>query len=369
MAIILPGCQRRAYTELYIDRMATEIRELEDRIYEYDAAYRQLENEILVFQSENDTLRRRLSEAQDLKRPSPTEGLRSILPKSKAESPTPAARGSNNGPVSPPESEEKDEPDSRRERNSPSSNNRTTSPPSSSRRVDDDDDLSPPVIDLGIPGLPPSSAPSSDDVLMPPTTSPLNPSLLPINPLDRTQKIELPQAVIVAAYESSENSTGRNETNRLTSHANPPAPVDQTIIEIGFHPTLCRGQDLDNQPGDDGLYLVLQPLNQHHQMIPELGELTIVVLDPNADEESNRLGRWKWSAEELERTLEPIGPAAGMHIALTWDERTPTGDTVVVYARYVLADGKQLVNDQKVRMHRPTLGSQNWTPRSETRQP
>ena len=38
-ATLLTGCRQRAYTELYIENMASEIRLLEDRIYEYDAAY------------------------------------------------------------------------------------------------------------------------------------------------------------------------------------------------------------------------------------------------------------------------------------------------------------------------------------------
>ena len=33
------GCRQRAYTELYVESMASEIRMLEDRVFEYDAAY------------------------------------------------------------------------------------------------------------------------------------------------------------------------------------------------------------------------------------------------------------------------------------------------------------------------------------------
>ena len=45
ICVLGTGCRQRAYTELYVENMASEIRMLEDRIYEYDAAYLEKDSE------------------------------------------------------------------------------------------------------------------------------------------------------------------------------------------------------------------------------------------------------------------------------------------------------------------------------------
>lgn len=58
------GCRQRAFTELYVENMAGEIRELENRVYEYDSAYQSMEQELIDLQRTNDELQRRLDNAQ-----------------------------------------------------------------------------------------------------------------------------------------------------------------------------------------------------------------------------------------------------------------------------------------------------------------
>ena len=43
--ILVGGCRRPAFQEVYVQNMAAEIRELEDIIYEYDHEFRKLELE------------------------------------------------------------------------------------------------------------------------------------------------------------------------------------------------------------------------------------------------------------------------------------------------------------------------------------
>ena len=61
------GCHQRAYNELYVENMASEIRLLEDRVYEYDAEYRALENELEDLRLINEGLEKRLREAEQAK--------------------------------------------------------------------------------------------------------------------------------------------------------------------------------------------------------------------------------------------------------------------------------------------------------------
>ncbi len=89
------GCQRRAYTDLYVERMAGEIRELEDRIYEYDAAYRATEDELAIIQSENEHLKDRLAAAERKSLFGPSGGN-----KSESIKPAPGASGATKIPPS-----------------------------------------------------------------------------------------------------------------------------------------------------------------------------------------------------------------------------------------------------------------------------
>ena len=47
------GCHRRGYTDLYVDSMASEIRDLQDQLYEYDHEYRLLEQELDSLRRQN----------------------------------------------------------------------------------------------------------------------------------------------------------------------------------------------------------------------------------------------------------------------------------------------------------------------------
>ncbi len=60
MMIWMAGCRQNVYHELYAEQNAREIRALEDRIFEYDAEYRALEQELWAAEKESEDLKRRL---------------------------------------------------------------------------------------------------------------------------------------------------------------------------------------------------------------------------------------------------------------------------------------------------------------------
>ena len=391
------GCQRRAYTDLYAENMAGEVRELENRIYEYDAAYQALEEELAVRQSENARLHEKLL-AMESNPPKASGGSRSLFKSFQGSSAEPMTSGSknyqesrpapltpsfqvipapdplsNSAPTSPPKSSGNSP--------APSVNNLPAPPPKTNepkaKAKNDANELKPPSVDLGTPGsmtLPPSSIPkqnlpafpapdsnpnpnsNNDSLLPPPIKSNLAP---PVTSLPKTNdassiangRIELPSSIQSASF--------------VQTIINPSsaAPRDTKVIEIAFHPTLCRGQNIDSKEGDDGLYLVLQPRNASGETIDKPASVTIVAFDPNRPEEQSKIGRWTLTLEEVEAALEPIGISHGFHIPLSWQEAKPLGDVVQVFVRYEMADGRRLVNDRRVQLHIPTTGSATWTPR------
>jgi hypothetical protein len=139
--------------------------------------------------------------------------------------------------------------------------------------------------------------------------------------------------------------------------------VDNKVAEIGFHPTICRGNNFDETPGDDGLYLVVTPLNAVGQVVNGLGTLTVVVEDSAILDNKGRIARWEFKPQELEEMLTPIGASQGFHLSLPWQDLKPNSPSVTVYLLYELNDGRSMVNNRVIHLRKPSKGQTVWTPR------
>jgi hypothetical protein len=155
------------------------------------------------------------------------------------------------------------------------------------------------------------------------------------------RKIQLP----AGTGTTPESSSGVIQTSATQVQSK---PLDARVREIDWHPTMCRSQNTDGKPGDDGLYLVMVPRNSAGQFVPTTGKMTIVVEETLADGTVARIGRYEYTAEELKEHLEPVGSAPGLHIPIRWSERVPSGTSVDVYAKFSMADGTTMVNRRSI---------------------
>jgi hypothetical protein len=191
--------------------------------------------------------------------------------------------------------------------------------------------------------------------------------------LDR--KIQLPASTAPGVGPSGVNPSGiatpviqtsavqaleaRGKSGRI-----PTKPTDSRVREIDWHPTMCRAQNSDGKPGDDGLYLVLIPRNTAGQFVPSLGALTLVVEETLADGSVARIGRYEFPEAELKDYLEPVGSAPGLHIPIRWTEQRPAGTSVEVYAKLTMPDGSTMVNRRTIPLRKTVgMGPSTWTPR------
>ena len=459
--ISLVGCRQRAYTELYVENMASEVRVLEDRVYEYDAAYQSLERENEEQRRINATLEAKLRELKaepesipssnrnNLKTPPrmrtkpepyslPGESILEevVPPNAKNSSPskiesilelspepeivemppevsrTPAAppsRSTSPKPLEPATTPSMELP-------APADANTTKNPveeapvlpfpdpqaldlrkgrKNKTPSIADDQlveqvDMPKTLLTDQVPAKPstmaipvgtsqsktPSSTlitPPSPEILAPNNANSGNsskpPALLPPamsnlqgNPQGRVQpgKIRMPEG---SAVQWASANVPVESTTRETI-------LDEKIVDIAFHPTMCRGHNFDTTPGDDGLYLVVTPLNEAGQVLNQLGSLTVIVeedgLETNdgASNESNaRIAGWEITKEELRESLNPIGSAQGFHLSLPWKEASPKGQIVTVYLKYELDDGHVFVNQRNIQLRKPSKGQSVWSPR------
>lgn len=142
-------------------------------------------------------------------------------------------------------------------------------------------------------------------------------------------------------------------------------PSDTRIVDLKFHPTLCRALNTDQQGDDDGLYLVLQPYNSSGEFVPLPADLVVEALDLSRDEKHAMIGRWTLSAADVKAKMNPIGSSQGVHLSLSFSGPAPQCDRLLVFAYYTLADGRRLVKEQEVMLNNIHRQNAVWVPRSK----
>lgn len=367
------GCRQRAITEMYVEQMAQRNRALEDLVYDFDAENRAMEFEIEDLRRTNAQLQGRLQELQrqsirvesspsDRKSPTVGPNANSIdrSPTSKGSAPAPlklgpSKNGGNLGPLKnkteevltlePPEvvlPEKSIEPEPMLPAPEPLRKPPVLPKESSS-------ELLPEIVPES------NRAPNSESLLK------SAPSGLPANDADgakEDRKIPLPPSGVI---QTSANLPPSKSSSKSTDRSK---PIDPKVRQIDWHPTLCRAQNTDGKPGDDGLYLVLVPRNSAGGFVPSTGALTLVVEETLADGSVARIGRYEYSPQELKEHLEPVGTSAGLHLPIRWSDQSPSGSSVDVYAKFTLEDGTTMVNRRSIPLRKlAASGSANWTPR------
>jgi hypothetical protein len=140
--------------------------------------------------------------------------------------------------------------------------------------------------------------------------------------------------------------------------------TDTRVVELAFHPSLSRAVNLDDRSDDDGLYLVLQPKNERGQMVPVAADLTIIAVDPAREGQAGQVGRWDYSAAEVQSKLRPIGQEQGIHFQLPWNGPDPSADRVIVFGLYKFPDGRQVMGEKEIFISHDGSHKTVWTPRT-----
>ncbi|MCA9257688.1 MAG: hypothetical protein KDA61_00755, partial [Planctomycetales bacterium] len=214
----------------------------------------------------------------------------------------------------------------------------------------DMENLQPPTIDPGVPGPP----------RLPPVSLRVDGS--PIAPEDDLEMnlahIEIPPQRVPAQL------VGDKSLKQATLQIAKEKVTDRRVVELAFHPTLSRAIDMDDRPDDDGLYLVLQPKNERGQMVPVAADLTVFALDPARQGEQAKIGRWEYSAAEVQDKLQLGGSEQGIHLRLPWNGPDPSADRVIVFALYKFDNGRQVMGEKEIFISSDGSHKTVWAPRA-----
>ncbi len=209
---------------------------------------------------------------------------------------------------------------------SPTANPRIAYPPNTNESIPidlDGPEVISPLESGGVEseGVVPSSAPPS-------AVPPSEPTAVPANP-----------ASSILLTGPSSNST------------NPRAASPSTLTEIVIDRNQTRGHDIDGQPGDDGLNVLLRPRSASGETLLQSGGLTVSVIDPSAPTASQRIGLWKFLPAETELFFSDESPETrGILLHLPWEKTVPSGKEVVVFVRFQTSDGRRLETTANIRI-------------------
>jgi hypothetical protein len=161
---------------------------------------------------------------------------------------------------------------------------------------------------------------------------------------------------------------------RPDAEPNPPAPsskefpsaqeelIDPRITHIRLNSLATGGADLDNQPGDDGVSLLIEPRNAADQHVPIAGPVSVVVLDPAKQDEAARVARWDFSVHEVREFMGETSLSKGIRFQLPWPHARPEATRLHLYVRYTTPEGAQLEADREIFVETAGRISTRWTP-------
>ena len=134
---------------------------------------------------------------------------------------------------------------------------------------------------------------------------------------------------------------------------------------LELHDGISGGHQFDSDNEIDGMYLVVQVADEAGTPLSMGGfdvdaELTVVVFDPNDQSEDARVGRWDFKPEEVRKMVRQA-PVDGIHIPITWQDRIPQSDDVIVHVRLAAAE-EEMRCQGRIRLEE-TVAVSDWLPR------
>lgn len=141
----------------------------------------------------------------------------------------------------------------------------------------------------------------------------------------------------------------------------PLEPLDASFraTAIEFSSLMTGGINLDGQPGDDGLAVVLVPEGPDGELVRLSGAVEIEAFDVSHPEGAERIGHWKFDAGESQQYWHNGVIQSGYQFELPW-QAAPQTDKLLLHGRIVAIDGRQFDTTCTVRIEPPpaSLASQ-----------
>ena len=113
------------------------------------------------------------------------------------------------------------------------------------------------------------------------------------------------------------------------------------VAGLTINQQLTGGYDNDQQPGDDGVMVCIEPRSAQGEVVELRGPLSIVLLDPALEGDAARVARWDLAENEATAHFHRTPQGTGIQLELPWPTGTPAHRQLKLFVRSTLADGRK----------------------------
>ena len=179
----------------------------------------------------------------------------------------------------------------------------------------------------------------------------------PALPYDGPPVISPPDASLPDGEHVAKVASGGRKSRLLGGKARSAStearPIDEVVTQITLNRKLTGGHNVDGHPGDEGVMVVVEPLNAAGDLVEVPGEVSMVVLDPALEGDAARIARWDFTAKEAAGHVKRTPLGDGLHFDLRWPHSPPMHRVLNLYVRYTTADGRRLQVEKQIEVDPP----------------
>jgi hypothetical protein len=121
---------------------------------------------------------------------------------------------------------------------------------------------------------------------------------------------------------------------------------------LKFNMLLTSGLDRDGQPGDEGLSVLVLPVDANGDLIKLVGTVELELLDLTREEGNKRLGNWRFSTDEVREHWHHGFLSAGYLFKLDW-QVVPVSPELTLHAKLTAPDGRAFDATTQVKVAPP----------------
>lgn len=156
----------------------------------------------------------------------------------------------------------------------------------------------------------------------------------------------------------SDRAALRSQLNRhhQVSFTEEQANVLYRAEAIKFNMLLTSGQNRDGEPGDEGLSVMLIPVDAHGDTVKLAGEIELDLFDMTLESDQQRLGQWTFPIEEVRSRWQSGFISSGYLFQVDW-QKPPAARELTLHARMNIPDGRKFDVTSQIKVEPPASSS------------
>ena len=121
---------------------------------------------------------------------------------------------------------------------------------------------------------------------------------------------------------------------------------------IKFNMLLTSGQNRDGEAGDEGLSVMLIPVDVHGDLVKLAGQVELDLFDMTLESEQQRLGQWQFTIDEVRAHWHSGFISTGYLFQIDW-QKPPVARELTLHARLCIPDGRNFDVTTQVKVEPP----------------